>query len=179
LLSLEYQAPIFVFGAARVGEPMKYLIYREDVIHPEEYADHPDAPRAITQRYTRALERLVRRHPAQYFWLHRPWKHQPKLNAARKAGWGGYRRGGWRPVRRVPSPAACFSLVPTPFDLGAGGHGEDPDARSLRVAPRLVAAELRLRTIELDLALLLVDPVLQHAVRRPAGMEADRDQHLL
>jgi len=82
LLSLEYEAPIFVFGAARVGSPMRYVIYLEDLILPEEYASRADAARAITERYTRALERLVRRHPEQYFWLHRRWKHQPK---ARKA----------------------------------------------------------------------------------------------
>ena len=85
LLSLNYQAPIFVFGAARVGEPMRYRVYLEDLILPEDYASHPDAPRAITERYTRALERLVRRHPEQYFWLHRRWKHQPKPKEARRA----------------------------------------------------------------------------------------------
>jgi len=85
LLSLQYQAPIFVFGAARVGEPMRYRVYLEDVILPEDYASHPDSPRAITERYTRALERLVRRHPEQYFWLHRRWKHQPKAKGAKRA----------------------------------------------------------------------------------------------
>ena len=44
-----------------------------------------DAARAITERYTRALERLVRRHPEQYFWLHRRWKHQPRLKRAAKS----------------------------------------------------------------------------------------------
>ncbi len=78
LLSLEYQAPIFVCGAARIGWPMRYRVYLEDLILPEEYAGRRDAPRAITERYTRALERLVRRHPEQYFWLHRRWKHQPR-----------------------------------------------------------------------------------------------------
>jgi KDO2-lipid IV(A) lauroyltransferase len=78
LLSLEYAAPLLVVGAARVGQPMQYRVYLEDVILPEDYASHPDAPRAITERYTRALEQLVRRHPEQYFWLHRRWKHQPK-----------------------------------------------------------------------------------------------------
>ena len=38
---------------------------------------------AITRRYTAALERLIRRHPEQYFWLHRRWKSQP---AAKKGG---------------------------------------------------------------------------------------------
>jgi KDO2-lipid IV(A) lauroyltransferase len=85
LLSLEYSAPILVFGTARVGHPMRYRVYFEDVILPEEYANHPDAPRAITQRYTEALERLIRRHPEQYFWLHRRWKSQPKVRQKQAA----------------------------------------------------------------------------------------------
>jgi KDO2-lipid IV(A) lauroyltransferase len=85
LLSLEYRAPIFVLGAARVGWPMQYHVYLEDLILPEEYASHPNAPRLITERYTRALERMVRRHPEQYFWLHRRWKHQPKAKGAKQA----------------------------------------------------------------------------------------------
>jgi KDO2-lipid IV(A) lauroyltransferase len=89
LLSLEYWAPILVFGAARVGQPMQYVIYFEDVILPEEYAGHPDATRAITQRYTRALEAMVRRHPEQYFWLHRRWKHQPQARKGKQAALSG------------------------------------------------------------------------------------------
>jgi KDO2-lipid IV(A) lauroyltransferase len=85
LLSLEYQAPIFVLGAARVGWPMKYRVYFEDLILPEEYANKTDAPRAMTERYTHALERLVKRHPEQYFWLHRRWKHQPRQKAKKAA----------------------------------------------------------------------------------------------
>ncbi len=85
LLSLEYAAPILVFGAARVGHPMKYRFYMEDVILPEEYAHVPNAPRVITQRFTAALERLVRRHPEQYFWLHRRWKSQPRARKGNRA----------------------------------------------------------------------------------------------
>ena len=85
LLSLEYQLPILVMGAARVGWPMRYRLYLEDVILPEDHAGRPDAAREITERYTRALERMVRRHPEQYFWLHRRWKHQPKSKAGKKA----------------------------------------------------------------------------------------------
>jgi KDO2-lipid IV(A) lauroyltransferase len=60
-------------------------VYLEDLILPEDYASHADAARAITQRYTGALERLVRRHPEQYFWLHRRWKHQPRVVREKKA----------------------------------------------------------------------------------------------
>ena len=85
LLALEYGAPILVEGAARIGQPMRYRLYLEDVIMPEDYANRADAPRAITQRYTDALERMVRRHPEQYFWLHRRWKHQPQEKKRKKA----------------------------------------------------------------------------------------------
>jgi KDO2-lipid IV(A) lauroyltransferase len=64
---------------------MKYRLYVEDVILPEEYAQDPSALRVITQRYTDALERLVRRHPERYFWLHRCWKHQPSARKSRMA----------------------------------------------------------------------------------------------
>jgi KDO2-lipid IV(A) lauroyltransferase len=68
-----------------VGHPLRYVIYLEDTILPEEYADRPDATQAITLRYAQALERLIRRHPEQYFWLHRRWKHQPPVRARRAA----------------------------------------------------------------------------------------------
>jgi KDO2-lipid IV(A) lauroyltransferase len=32
---------------------------------------------AITQRFTSALERLVRMAPDQYLWVHRRWKTRP------------------------------------------------------------------------------------------------------
>jgi Kdo2-lipid IVA lauroyltransferase/acyltransferase len=77
LLALEYNAAILVFGTARRQAPLFYDVYLEDEILPEDYANHRDPVRAVTERYTAALERLVRRHPDQYFWLHRRWKSQP------------------------------------------------------------------------------------------------------
>ena len=87
LLALEHNVPMLVIGVPRVGEPLRYRIEVEDVILPEEYAGQmpSEAVRAITQRFTSALERLVRRHPEQYFWLHRRWKHQPQAKKARRA----------------------------------------------------------------------------------------------
>jgi Kdo2-lipid IVA lauroyltransferase/acyltransferase len=85
LLALEHDTPLLVIGTAKIGWPLCYAHYLEDAIYPEDYRDQPDAVRQITQRYTEALERLVRRHPEQYFWLHRRWKHQPKAKARDKA----------------------------------------------------------------------------------------------
>jgi KDO2-lipid IV(A) lauroyltransferase len=77
LLSLEHRVPLAVIGVCRVGEPLRYRLLLEDLIRPEEYEGRPDAVRAITQRFTAALERVIRQAPEQYFWLHRRWKHEP------------------------------------------------------------------------------------------------------
>lgn len=85
LLALEYQAPVLVLAAARTPGELCFTLHIGDLIFPEEYAGHSDPVRAITQRYTTALERIVRLYPEQYFWLHRRWKHQPAERRARRA----------------------------------------------------------------------------------------------
>jgi Kdo2-lipid IVA lauroyltransferase/acyltransferase len=78
LLALEYRVPLLVIGIRQTGTPMHYELVAEDLILPEEYDGQRGATKAITQRFTTALERIVRTAPEQYFWLHRRWKHQPK-----------------------------------------------------------------------------------------------------
>jgi KDO2-lipid IV(A) lauroyltransferase len=85
LMALEYDAPMAVVGVARVGGPLRYEAVCEEVIDPREYAARPDAVKAITRRYHAALERLIRRHPEQYFWLHRRWKTQPTAKTGKAA----------------------------------------------------------------------------------------------
>lgn len=84
LMALEYKVPLAVVGVPRVGPALKYRVECEDFIYPEDYQNRPDAVKAITQRYTSALERIIRRHPEQYFWLHRRWKHQPMEKKVKK-----------------------------------------------------------------------------------------------
>jgi KDO2-lipid IV(A) lauroyltransferase len=79
LLSLEHNVPVGVVGLYKVGPGMRYQGVYGDLIYPEEYAGKPDAVRAITQRFTTALEEIVRLAPEQYFWLHRRWKHAPPV----------------------------------------------------------------------------------------------------
>lgn len=79
LMALEFNAVMLVVGVPRTRAG--YVIHCEEVIDPREYAGRPDAVRAITQRYHAALERVVRRHPEQYFWLHRRWKTRPRGEA--------------------------------------------------------------------------------------------------
>lgn len=85
LLALEFQVPILVTVMARVGEPMRYQLRFAELIRPEEYDGRPDAARAITQRFSTALEMLIRQAPEQYLWLHRRWKHQPPQPKGQRA----------------------------------------------------------------------------------------------
>jgi KDO2-lipid IV(A) lauroyltransferase len=97
LLAMEYKALICVGYARRLenetlpGGWPRFELGCEEVVDPLDY-DSADALREITQGYTAALERVVRRAPEQYFWVHRRWKSVPKVRARlekaaqRKAG---------------------------------------------------------------------------------------------
>lgn len=88
LLAMEYQALICVGYARRLSTKTEHGWFRfelgcEEVIDPRDH-DGPDALREITQRYTAALERVIRRAPEQYFWVHRRWKSVPKTREKRE-----------------------------------------------------------------------------------------------
>ena len=85
LLALEYGATLVVIATPKVSEPLGYYCEAVDAFHTAEYAGRPDAVRAMTERFTRGLEGAIRRHPEQYFWLHRRWKHQPAAKKGKKA----------------------------------------------------------------------------------------------
>ncbi|MEL7237414.1 MAG: lysophospholipid acyltransferase family protein [Planctomycetota bacterium] len=77
LLAMKYDVPIVCGVARRLGYDFRFHI-DNDVIHPEEWHDEQDPLRYVTQRYTSALETLVRKEPGQYLWIHRRWKTQPE-----------------------------------------------------------------------------------------------------
>lgn len=86
LLAIEHRAPVVVGIARRIGPGFRYEIRCEDIIDPADLAGSADDIRLLTQRFTSALERLIRQDPTQYLWLHRRWKHQPKSKSARSEG---------------------------------------------------------------------------------------------
>jgi KDO2-lipid IV(A) lauroyltransferase len=93
LLAIEYQSPVVVGVARRVGPGFRYEIRCEEIIDPSELTGTADDVRLLTQRFTSALERLILQDPTQYLWLHRRWKHQPMAKPARpavSAGTGSY-----------------------------------------------------------------------------------------
>jgi len=87
-LAMEQNVPIVVGGAYRVGKTFQYRIVMTDVIHPEAYPRGVDGAMAITQRYTSAIERLVRLAPDQYLWVHRRWKTRPPEERKRRRAMG-------------------------------------------------------------------------------------------
>ena len=84
LLAIEHNAPIMVGVARRIGPGFRYELRCAEIIDPSELSGGADDVKLLTQRYTSALEDLIRRDPSQYLWLHRRWKHQP-IARAKKA----------------------------------------------------------------------------------------------
>jgi len=86
LLAIEHRAPVVVGVARRIGPGFRYEIRCEDIIDPADLTGTAEDVRLLTQRFTSALERLIRQDPTQYLWLHRRWKHQPRVKPTRSPG---------------------------------------------------------------------------------------------
>ncbi len=86
LLAIRYNTPIAVMAATRQGKKFQYKLSVEEVIHPEQWKDRQDEVGWITATYTKAIERVARRCPGQYFWVHRRWKTRPKGEKAGDEG---------------------------------------------------------------------------------------------
>jgi KDO2-lipid IV(A) lauroyltransferase len=78
LLAMQYEVPVVIGYARRLGDRFRFQVGVGDVIHPAEWKAQDDPLRYITQRYTRAIEQIVRADPGQYLWIHRRWKTRPK-----------------------------------------------------------------------------------------------------
>jgi KDO2-lipid IV(A) lauroyltransferase len=83
LMALEFDALICVGYASRLDDEWsidglpRFELGCEAVIDPRDCTTG-DPVRELTALYTNALERVIRRVPHQYFWVHRRWKSRPK-----------------------------------------------------------------------------------------------------
>lgn len=84
LLAIQYNLPIAVGACRRVGNDYKFEIELGRIIEPAEWADKEDPLKWVTQEYNAELERLIRKDPTQYWWLHRRWKTRPKAERRAK-----------------------------------------------------------------------------------------------
>lgn len=82
LLAMHYKVPVVIGYARRQGASFKFKIGSQDIIFPEDWKSEDDPLRYITQRYTKAIEDMVRVDPGQYLWVHRRWKTRPKGEVA-------------------------------------------------------------------------------------------------
>ena len=78
LCAMQFDVPVIVGGARRLNDRFKFQFFMQDIIWPEDWKKQDDPLRYITQRYTKALEDVIRTDPAQYLWAHRRWKTRPK-----------------------------------------------------------------------------------------------------
>ena len=84
LLALEYDALIIVGYSIRREDNfdecpwVQFEVGCEALIDPRNITSN-DPVGEITQQYTAALERAIRRAPEQYFWVHRRWKSEPRV----------------------------------------------------------------------------------------------------
>jgi KDO2-lipid IV(A) lauroyltransferase len=80
--------PVLPGFCVRIKDADRHLkVIYAPPIYPDKSADREADILRITQEHTAALEAVIRRHPEDYFWLHRRWKTQPKrAKAAEQTG---------------------------------------------------------------------------------------------
>jgi KDO2-lipid IV(A) lauroyltransferase len=78
LLAMQYNVPIVIGYARRLDSRFRFRAAAQDIIYPQDWESQDDPLRYITQRYTAAIEHIVRADPGQYWWVHRRWKTRPK-----------------------------------------------------------------------------------------------------
>lgn len=78
LLAIQYNLPIAVGCARRVGDRFFFELECNRFITPDQWVDKSDPLGWITQQYTKAIEDFIRQDPTQYWWVHRRWKTRPK-----------------------------------------------------------------------------------------------------
>ncbi len=74
VFALRLNAPIIFAASLRLPSGRFHITFEEIVT--DRTGDREAAVDRLVQGYSEALERVVRRHPEQYFWQHRRWKHQ-------------------------------------------------------------------------------------------------------
>lgn len=76
-LALRFRTRIIVGYAERQSDG-RYKVILEEIRH-DDLPDTIEGARLLTERYARTLEAAIARHPEQWVWQHRRWKHLPDV----------------------------------------------------------------------------------------------------
>jgi len=76
ILALATGAPVVPCSSWREPDG-SHVLHFEEPLPLEECEKTRDSIRVNTQHYNHALERIILRHPEQWIWMHRRWKHDP------------------------------------------------------------------------------------------------------
>lgn len=76
-LALRFRTRVIVGYAERQNDG-RYRVMLEEIPH-DDLPDTPEGARLLTERYARTLEAAIARHPEQWVWQHRRWKHLPDV----------------------------------------------------------------------------------------------------
>ena len=74
LLAVHYKRPIVVTACCRRPGDYRYEAFVGDPIMPGEYTSEKEEIIRITEEMTREMERVIRKYPEQYLWIHNRWK---------------------------------------------------------------------------------------------------------
>jgi Kdo2-lipid IVA lauroyltransferase/acyltransferase len=76
-LAIATGVPVIAAFMVRAGDGPRHKITIPSIIEPASANSRDDAIVETTQRYTAAIEAMVRRHPDHWNWIHRRWKTRP------------------------------------------------------------------------------------------------------
>ncbi|RKY17060.1 MAG: hypothetical protein DRP63_04370 [Planctomycetota bacterium] len=77
-LSVATGAPILPAAIIRLAPNKHRIIFEEPIFPPAKVSDKVTARLHLTQKWTSALERIIRRYPQQWVWFHKRWKTRPE-----------------------------------------------------------------------------------------------------
>ena len=83
LFTLVSGAPLVVAYGKRIGGPLQFELGTGGIADPQIPSEDLAGVKPLTQWYNRALERIIRAAPEQYWWVHRRWKGEPPKKAGR------------------------------------------------------------------------------------------------
>ena len=83
IIALATGAPVLPAASWREDDG-RHVLRFEEPMAPIECDDTSDAIRRNTRAYNAVLERLIVRHPEQWYWVHRRWKHAATKRRARR-----------------------------------------------------------------------------------------------